>query len=126
MKKLTRTLLLSAGILAVGASANAQKFAKRDFSGTMQLQGMYRESKLGQLNGILNANGIPALPDNNYWLSLSMNHMHKKFLFEDGIGGSFTSTSAASTANGVKAKYNQFQVYGRAGYNVATDKNMRV
>jgi len=125
MKKLNKILLLSAGIIGIAASANAQRMRK-DIAGTMQIQGMYRESKLGQLNGILNANGIPALPDNNYWLNLSMNHVHKKFVFEDGIGASFTSTSAANNGNGIYAKYNQFQVYGRAGYNIAPEANVRV
>jgi hypothetical protein len=126
MNKLTKTLLLSAGILAVTASANAQSMMKKDIAGTMQLQGMFRESKLGQLNGILGANGLPALPDNNYWLNLSMNHVNKQFIMESGIGGSFTSTSAPNTANGIYTKYNQFQVYGRMGYNVAKSENMRL
>lgn len=98
----------------------------KDIAGTLQVQGMFRQSKLGQLNSILNANGIPSLPDNNYWLNLSMNHVHKKFVWEDGIGASFTSSSAANTANGIKAKYNQFQIYGRAGYNLSTYQNMRL
>jgi hypothetical protein len=126
MNKLTKTLLFSAGIVAITATANAQSTMKKDIAGTMQIQGMFRESKLGQLNGILNANGIPSLPDNNYWLNLSMNHVHKRFVFEDGIGASFTSTSAPNSTNGIHAKYNQFQIYGRAGYNVSTNENIRM
>lgn len=126
MKTLIRTLLLSAGMLMLVASAKAQNNTFKDIAGTIQVQGMFRPSKLGQLNGILNANGIPSLPDNNYWLNLSMNHVHKKFVIEDGIGASFTSSSAANTANGIKAKYNQFQIYGRAGYNVSTHEDMRL
>lgn len=126
MKKLNRTLLLSAGLLAFVASAKAQTNMFKDIAGTMQIQGMFRQSNLGQLNGILNANGIPSIPDNNYWLNLSMNHIHKKFVIEDGIGASFTSSSAANMTNGIKAKYNQFQIYGRAGYNVSTHENMRL
>ncbi|GAA4103586.1 hypothetical protein [Mucilaginibacter panaciglaebae] len=125
MKKLNRTLWLSVGILAITISAKAQTGITKDIAGAMQIQGMFRPSKLGQLNGILNANSIPSLPDNNYWLNLSMNHVHKKFIIEDGIGASFTSSSAPNTANGIKAKYNQFQIYGRAGYNVSTHENMR-
>lgn len=125
MNKLIKTLLFSAGIVAIAATANAQSMMKKEFAGTMQIQGMFRESKLGQLNGILNANGIPALPDNNYWLNLSMNRMHEKLVFENGIGASFTSSSAPNTTNGIKAKYNQFQIYGRVGYNLATNENMR-
>ena len=125
MNKLTKTILFSAGIVAITATANAQSMMNKDFSGTMQIQGMFRQSKLGQLNGILNANGIPSLPDNNYWLNLSMNHVHKRFVWEDGIGASFTSSSDANTTNGIKAKYNQFHIYGRAGYNLATNEHMR-
>jgi hypothetical protein len=55
-----------------------------------------------------------------------MNHVHKKFVVEDGIGASFTSSSAANTTNGIKAKYNQFQIYGRVGYNVSDDQDMRL
>jgi len=126
MKKLIRTLLFSAGMLMLAASAKAQTNTFKDVAGTFQVQGMFRPSKLGQLNGILNANGIPSLPDNNYWLNLSMNHVHKKFVVEDGIGASFTSSSAANTTNGIKAKYNQFQIYGRVGYNVSDDQDMRL
>jgi len=126
MNNFTKILLFSAGVVALTTTANAQSAMKKDIAGTMQFQGMFRESKLGQLNGILNANGIPSLPDNNYWINLSMNHVHKKFVFENGIGGSFTSTSAPNSTNGIHAKYNQFQVYTRAGYNVAKRENMRL
>lgn len=126
MKRITRTLVLSAGIVAFTATANAQSNPDKEIAGTMQVQGMFRPSKLGQLNGILNANGIPSLPDNNYWLNLSMNHIRGRFVIEDGIGASFTSTSAPNPTNGIKAKYNQFQIYGRVGYNVATRSKMRV
>jgi len=126
MNKFIKALSFSAGIgVIVATTANAQS-TKKEIAGTMQIQGMYRQSKLGQLNGILNANGIPSLPDNNYWINLSMNHVYKKLVIEDGAGGSITSTSAANTVNGIHAKYNQFQVYGRAGYNIATDENMRL
>ncbi|GAB3932678.1 hypothetical protein [Mucilaginibacter myungsuensis] len=122
MKKITRTLLIFAGVSAIALSADAQK---KEFAGTVQVQGMFRPSKLGQLNGILNANSIPSLPENNYWLNLSMNRIYKKFVFEDGIGASFTSTSEANTVNGIKAKYNQFQVFGRFGYDIANNPKMR-
>ncbi len=124
LKKLTGKLVLSVAILLMAGMANAQDMSK-EIAGTMQIQGMYRPGKLGQLNGILNANGIPSLPDNNYWLNLSMNHVHNRWIMEDGIGASFMSTSAANTTNGIKAKYSQYQIYGRAGYNVATTEKMR-
>ena len=126
MNKLTTIFLISVCVAATSTSSNGQSTMRKDIAGTMQLQGMFRESKLGQLNGILNANGIPALPDNNYWLNLSMNHMHERFVMENGIGASFTSSSAPNTANGIHAKYNQFQIYGRAGYNIAKSENMRL
>jgi hypothetical protein len=126
MNNFTKKLLFCLAILISAAAAKAQNTMKKEVAGTMQIQGMFRESKLGQLNGILNANGIPSLPDNNYWINLSMNHVYKKLVMEDGIGGSITSTSAANSTNGIHAKYNQFQIYGRAGYNVATNQNMRL
>jgi hypothetical protein len=125
MNQLTKKLFLSAGILAIAATANAQSDWKKEIAGTMQVQGMYRPAKLGQLNTVLNANGIPALPDNDYWLNLSMNHMVKRWIMEDGIGASFMSNSAPNAANGIKAKYNQYQIFGRVGYNVATTPKMR-
>jgi hypothetical protein len=123
--KLIYTLLLAAGLLTIGATARAQDDFPKEVAGTMQLQGMYRQSKLGQLNGILGANGIPALPESNYWLSLSMNHIRNNWVIEDGIGASFTSTSAANATNGIRAKYNQYQIYGRLGYDVSTRAKMR-
>jgi hypothetical protein len=123
MNNFTKTLLFSAAIMAITASANAQSM-KKEIAGTMQLQGMYREGNLGQLNNILNANGIPSLPDNNYWLNLSMNRINKKMIFENGIGASFTSTSAANSTNGIHAKYNQFQIFGRVGYNPFVGLNL--
>lgn len=126
MNNFTKTLLFSAGIIAITSAVNAQSTMKKEIAGSMQLQGMYREGNLGQLNGILNANGIPSLPENNYWLNLSMNRINKKMIFENGIGASFTSTSAANSTNGIHAKYNQFQIFGRVGYNVATNENMRL
>jgi hypothetical protein len=112
-------------MLAMAATASAQSTEKKEIAGTMQIQGMYRQSKLGPLNDVLNANGIPSLPDNNYWLNLSMNHVYKRWIWENGIGASFMSNSAPNTTNGIKAKYNQYQIYGRAGYNVATTEKMR-
>ncbi|MCC8424950.1 hypothetical protein [Mucilaginibacter sp. UR6-11] len=125
MTKLTYTLLFAAGLLTIGTTARAQDDFPKEVAGTMQVQGMYRQSKLGQLNGILNANGIPALPESNYWLSLSMNHIRNNWVIEDGIGASFTSTSASNAANGIRAKYNQYQIYGRLGYDVSTTAKMR-
>jgi hypothetical protein len=131
MKKLTTILcflIAASGAITVKAQSDTTKHGwfKRNIAGAMQIQGTYRQSKLGQLNTILNRNAIPSLPDNNYWLNLSMSHIHKNWLFEDGIGGTFTSTSDRNSTNGIRAKYNQFQFYTRAAYNLSQNKNFRV
>lgn len=130
MKKLTLTLCALA-ILATTAHAQTDTakhrgWFKRDVAGAMQLQVTYRPSKLGDLNAILNKNAIPSLPENNIWLNLSMSHIHKNWLFEDGIGGSFTSTGDRNAANGIRAKYNQLQFYTRAAYNFSDNENVRL
>jgi opacity protein-like surface antigen len=133
MKKLTFALTfliaLTAAISAQAQSDTSKRhgwFSKRDFAGAMQIQATYRKSDLGQLNTILNKNAIPSLPGNDVWLNLSMSHIHKNWLFEDGIGGSFTSTGDRNPANGIRAKYNQFQFYTRAAYNISENKNFRL
>jgi hypothetical protein len=125
MRKLIKGGVLAVCLMATAATVSAQSTEKKEIAGTMQIQGMYRQSNLGQLNGVLGANSIPALPENNYWLNLSMNHVYKRWVWENGIGASFMSSSAPNTANGIKAKYNQYQIYGRVGYNVATTEKMR-
>lgn len=130
MKKFTSTLCLFAVLAGATGTANAQSdnndgsWFKRNIAGAAQIQVTYRDSKLGQLNSILNNNGLPSLPDNNIWLNLSMSHIHKNWLFEDGIGGTFTSTGDRNAVNGIRAKYNQFQVFTRAGYNVSKNENI--
>lgn len=125
------TIILSIGALTQSATAQSDTskhhgwWSKKEFAGALQLQTTYRQSNLGQLNTILNKNNIPSLPDNNFSLNLSMSHLHGKWVFEDGIGGTFTSTSAANTSNGIKASYNNFQVYTRAGYDISTNTNVR-
>ncbi|MES2278159.1 MAG: hypothetical protein V4592_19170 [Bacteroidota bacterium] len=129
MKKLTLTLCALAILTAAHAQTDTAKhrgWFKRDMAGAAQIQVTYRQSKLGQLNAILNKNGIPSLQDNNVWLNLSMSHVHKNWLFEDGLGGTFTSTGDRNAVNGIRAKYNQFQFYTRAAYNVSKDENFRL
>lgn len=130
MKKLT-IILCFLSILAGAAGAKAQSDTSRhggwfghNVAGAAQVQVTYRQSKLGQLNGILNNNQIHSLPDNNIWINLSMSHIHRRWLFEDGIGG--TPTSTANNGNNLKAKYNQFQLYTRAAYNVSQSSGFRL
>lgn len=129
MKKTTITLFTVLALLSGISATQAQTtggsgWFKKDIAGAFQIQGTYRQSKLDQLNGILAQNGLAALPDNNYWLNLSMSHIHKNWLFEDGLGGTFTSDS--KNANNLKVLYNQFQFYTRAGYNVSKSINYRL
>jgi hypothetical protein len=131
MKKLLLSLCVLS-LLTAAFTANAQSdttkrhgWFNHPIAGAMQLQLTYRQSKLGSLNSILNANGIHSLPDNNIWLNLSMSHIHKNWLFEDGLGGTFTSTGDANSS-GIKAKINQIQFYTRAGYNVSQNKDFRL
>src|SRR5476651_425994 len=131
MKKLLLpicVLFLLTGVNNANAQSDTTKkhgWFNHPIAGAMQLQLTYRQSQLGGLNSILNANGIHSLPDNNIWLNLSMTHIHKNWLFEDGLGGTFTSSGDAN-ANGVYAKLNQVQFYTRAGYNVSQSKDVRL
>lgn len=94
----------------------------KTIAGAAQIQVTYRNTNLGQLNGILNNNGIPSLSGNDIWLNASMNHVHRKWVFEDGLG--FTPTSKAEN-NGLKAKLNQYQAYFRVGYDISDGPNYR-
>lgn len=135
MKKLT---MISCVLLALSIGAKAQTDTSRHhswfmhnnniggISGAAQVQVTYRQSKLGQLNSILNNNNIHSLPDNNIWINLSMNHIHKRWMVEDGIGATPTSTANASNGDNLKAKYNQFQIYARAAYNFSNSADFRV
>lgn len=132
MKKLTFALTFLITLTAIAAQAQSDSsrhrgwfWKKHDIAGALQIQGTYRQSKLDGLNAMLNTAGIPSLPENSYWLNASMSHIHKNWLFEDGIGGTFTSTSDRNATNGIRAKLNQFQFYTRAGYNFSQRSNMR-
>jgi hypothetical protein len=132
MKK-TLLILCSAIALIGSYTANAQMtdtvrtdrwFSHHhDFTGTVQIQVTYRKSNLDQLNGILAANGLQRLGENDIWINASMNRSFGKWIWEDGLG--FTPTTN-SDVNGIKVKYNQYQIYGRLGYNVLSDENMRL
>jgi len=118
MKKLVYTLGLA---LLVGFTANAQ-MSKRDFAGAMQIQVTYRQYDATQLNNGLGSVGLPSVSDNNIWINASMSHIHKKWLFEDGIG--FTPFSS-SEVNNIKTHFNQYQAYFRAGYDVSKSTDFR-
>jgi hypothetical protein len=128
MKKSIYTLAV---ILLAAASAQAQRtdtvktrsWFRHNIAGAAQIQVTYRQSDLGQLNTALNRNNIPSLSDNNIWINASMSHIHRKWLFEDGIG--FTPFST-SNLNNVKVRYNQYQAYFRAGYDVSTSTDFRL
>lgn len=116
MKKLVYTAMIA----LAGFTARAQK---HDIAGAAQIQVTYRQYDLGQLNSALNANGLPSLSNNSIWINASMSHIHKKWLFEDGIG--FTPLST-SEANNIKSRFNQYQVYFRAAYDLSNSTNYRV
>jgi hypothetical protein len=132
MKKLLPALF-SAVALIGSYTANAQMrdtvntggwFSHHhDFSGTVQVQVTYRKSNLTQLNDILAANGLQRLGENDIWINASMNRSFGKWIWEDGVG--FTPITN-SDENGLKAKFNQYQIYGRIGYNVLSDQDMRL
>lgn len=92
-------------------------------AGAMQIQVTYRKGDISQLNGALNANGIPSINQSNIWINASMSHVFKNWLFEDGIG--FTPI-ASSTVNDIKVKYNQYQLFWRAGYNISSSSSYRL
>ena len=93
------------------------------FTGTAQIQVTYRQSDLGTLNGILTSNGLARLGENSIWINASMNHSFGNWIWEDGIG--FTPVTT-SDANDIKVNYNQYQIFGRIGYNVLSNPDMRL
>jgi hypothetical protein len=130
MKKLLPALFIAIVLLA-GHNVNAQTidsvksshWVHHPFASTMQIQVTYRQSKLGPLNNILASNGLARLGSNDIWINASMNHAFGKWIEEDGIG--FTPITS-SDQNNLKAKYNQYQIYGRIGYNVLNYADMRL
>jgi hypothetical protein len=130
MKRLLTILLLAAGIFQATLvkaqkvdTVNTSKWFKHDIAGAALIQVTYRKTNLNQLNTILNRNGIPALGNNNIWINASMTHVIKKVVLEDGIG--FTPITS-SEVNGIKARYNQYQAFFRAGYNVSNNPDFRL
>jgi hypothetical protein len=102
MKKLIPAILIIAmlGSLKANAQSNYDSlrmdgFMKKQFAGTAQIQLTYRKADIGSLNNALNADGLHSLGTNAIWLNASMNHMWGKWITEDGIG--FTPTTTSNT-----------------------------
>ncbi len=129
MKKITS--LLAAIALLFGSRVNAQNtdtvsahhWFKHNIAGAAQIQVTYRQGDISQLNQALMANGLKPISVNNIWINASMHHNSRDFMTEDGIG--FTPV-AMSSNNGLYAKYNQYQLFFRAGYNVLKSADVRL
>ncbi|MDB4923765.1 hypothetical protein [Mucilaginibacter sp.] len=130
MKNLTKTLFViitlfgSTAVMAQNTdTVNTHGWMKHRPAGAIQIQVTYRKGNIDQLNSALNANGIPSVKQSNIWINASMSHVFNKWMFEDGIG--FTPI-ASSEMNDLKVKYNQYQLFWRAGYNVSTNSDFRL
>lgn len=130
MKRIITSILV-AGSLFGATIVNAQtkkqtmedRFFSKDVSGAALLQFGYRQTDLGQINGFLANNGIPAISDNNYWINAAMQKRYKKWIGEHGIG--FTIPNS-SEANGIRARYSQAALFGRMGYNLSNSSDLQV
>ena len=130
MRKLTSLLIVVSGLCAVFSvqaqqtdSVTDRNWFRRDIVGAVQLQFTYRPGDISQLNQALTANGLRPISVNNLWINASMHHDWQNWVTEDGIG--FTPV-AGSANNGLYAKYNQYQAYFRAGYNVLQSKQIKL
>jgi hypothetical protein len=129
MKKIS-FLLAAVALLFIGR-ANAQQtdtvsthhWFMHNLSGAAQIQITYRQGDISQLNDALTANGLKPISVNNIWINASMHHDNGSFMMEDGIG--FTPV-AMSSNNGLYAKYNQYQLFFRAGYNVLKNADVKL
>ncbi|MHB8207553.1 hypothetical protein [Mucilaginibacter sp.] len=128
MKKLALTFIIAITLFGLKAQAQRTDTIKtmgwfhHQLAGAAQIQVTYRKADLGQINQILNNNGLRSLGSNNIWYNASMNHIHDKWLFEDGIG--FTTVTTSDNGN-LKAKFNQYQLYTRFAYNLSDNSNIR-
>lgn len=105
------------------ASSNwSGKWMNHNIAGVFGVQVTYRHTNLSQINQALNSNGIPSLNDRDIWINLTMDHIHNKWIFEDGIGATPLSTSRIGD---LKAKFGQAQAYFRAGYDVTKNSPFR-
>ena len=128
MKKLILATVIAITLSGLKSQAQSTDTVKtmgwfrHQLAGAAQIQVTYRKADLGQINQILNNNGLRSLSNNDIWYNASMNHIHGKWLFEDGIG--FTTVTTSDNDN-LKAKFNQYQLYTRVAYNVSNNSNIR-
>ena len=129
MKQSILTLIIVITLFSLKTQAQSTDTVKtmgwfhHQLAGAAQIQVTYRKADLGQINQILNNNGLHSLENNDIWYNASMNHIHGKWLFEDGIG--FTTVTTSDNDN-LKAKFNQYQLYTRVAYNVSNNPNFRL
>lgn len=130
MKKIIfPTIIIAAlfGSISVKAqqtdTVKTHKWFRHDIAGAAQIQLTYRKANISQLNNALNQNGFASINANNLWINASMSHLCHNWIMEDGIG--FTPV-ATSSQNNTEIKYNQYQAYFRAGYNVSQNSSFRL
>jgi len=129
MKQSILTLIIVITLFSLKTQAQSTDTVKtmgwfhHQLAGAAQIQVTYRKADLGQINQILNNNGLHSIENNDIWYNASMNHIHGKWLFEDGIG--FTTVTTSDNDN-LKAKFNQYQLYTRVAYNVSNNPNFRL
>ncbi|GAC1302047.1 MAG: hypothetical protein NVSMB24_05950 [Mucilaginibacter sp.] len=104
-------------------TVKTKKWFRHDVAGAAQIQVTYRQSNISQLNNVLNTNGFPSISPNDVWINLSMSHICHNWITEDGLG--FTPIATSSQGN-VDVKYNQYQAFFRAGYNVSQSSDFRL
>ncbi len=101
----------------------AGKWMKHNIAGVFGIQVTYRHTNLDQINSALVSSGIPTLRNSDIWINLTQDHVHNKWIFEDGLG----ATPLTESNNGsVKAKFGQAQAYFRAGYDVTKNSAFRL
>jgi hypothetical protein len=131
MKNFTRCLLLSAIVFSSFAvkaqhrdTVKTDGWIKHDIAGAAQIQVEYRKYDVGGLNNALNANGLPSISNNNIWINASMSHIWHNLVMEDGIG--FTPITSSTSSDNIRTRFNQYQAFLRAGYNISNSKECRL
>jgi hypothetical protein len=129
MKKVTILLAIAAFLVINGAraqktdTASSHHWFMHNIAGAAQIQLTYRQADIGQLNQVLAANHLNSISPVNIWINASMHHIFGDFIAEDGIG--FTPV-AMSSNNGLYAKYNQYQLFLKAGYSVLKTADVKL
>jgi hypothetical protein len=121
MKKLL--FAMGVALSAVTGVMGQEMRHNRNIEGAFQVQATYRDYDMSHLNSALNAGGVPSVGSNAVWIDLSMSHVYKKWITEDGIGATPMTTSEA---NGVKTRFNQYQAFFKLGYNVSMSPDYRL